>query len=224
MNTKDNFTDAYLKSLNVIKQDEDKDEKKVEGECDTTDSKEEQGEVIVAGDSEGEAPEKNEQEEAKADEEASDDEEKDTQEQGEEESDEEAPTCFCFKTINKDLIDAINNGFDKVVFTVKSTDEDGNETTTDVEFDADAFEDFSECEQEEDEEEAPETDDLEISDDEDEDFGEEEEPISFESVFRKYYNSLISEEDETEEDKAEEKEDEEKCPECGDDEPCDGNK
>lgn len=56
----------------------------------------------------------------------------------------------CFKTSDPDLIDALNSGFEEVVFFVKATDEDGKDTVEEVKFKADSFGDVTvtdeECE------------------------------------------------------------------------------
>lgn len=49
--------------------------------------------------------------------------------------------CVCFKTSDKNLIDAINSGFDEVVFFVKAKDEaTGEDTVTEVKFGPESFE------------------------------------------------------------------------------------
>ena len=49
----------------------------------------------------------------------------------------------CFKTSDKNLIDAINSGFDEVVFFVKAKDEvTGEDTVQEVKFGPESFEDF----------------------------------------------------------------------------------
>lgn len=218
----DKFTQTYLKSLKMVQQsveDEEcdckdgncpnckKDGEEIE-ECDNTDSvPSDNSEEIIEDDVDEDLEDQEEvsldQTDTQSDEENAADDEDTASEDG------ETPTCFCFKTINKDLIDAINSGFDKVVFTVKATDDDGNETTTDVEFSADAFEDFSECDVEEDQsaDVCPECgnepctcdaedDSADLDDEdgqgEDEDF-EDDEDTSFESVFKRYYGSLVNE-------------------------------
>ena len=51
--------------------------------------------------------------------------------------------CVCFKTSDKNLIDAINSGFDEVVFFVKAKDEaTGEDTVAEVKFGPDSFKDF----------------------------------------------------------------------------------
>ena len=219
-----NFTQAYLKSLNLVKQDADKEIT----ECDKTEVDEcgtecDKKEIVQDKDQKADDEEVKDVEDTSSDEaETSDDQAEDNgQEQGEgEASDDEtseedekteedqAPTCFCFKTINKDLIDAINSGFDKVVFTVKAKDDDGNDTTTEVEFSADAFEDFGECEEEQDEEGSDEESNVcplcgtdpcsceegdaegqgNQGDDDDEEF---DGVNSFESVFKRYQGALV---------------------------------
>jgi len=65
---------------------------------------------------------------------------------------EEAKTpskCICFCTTDPNLIDVINSGFEKVIFSVKTADE---EETTDVEFGPEAFGEIEVKEQEETEE------------------------------------------------------------------------
>lgn len=57
--------------------------------------------------------------------------------------------CICFCTTDPNLIDVINSGFEKVVFSVKTTD---GEETTDVEFGPEAFGEIEVKEQEETEE------------------------------------------------------------------------
>lgn len=49
----------------------------------------------------------------------------------------------CFKTSDQALIDAINSGFEEVVFFVKSTNDDGEETVEEVKFKADSFGDVN---------------------------------------------------------------------------------
>lgn len=215
MNT--DFQTAYLKSLNLIKQEEEEkkekckkcgkepcecEEKETETECGDTDKQDE-----VISDDVDEEKDKDAEEQTEADDaETSDDSEEgqdkeDGDEQGE---DEESATCFCFKTTNKTLIDAINSGFDKVVFTVKAKDDEGNDTTTDVEFTSEDFVDFGECEEEQGEEEG--LDDLDNLPEDDEvgditdEFGDvedgasdEDDNTSFESVFKKYYGAIVGE-------------------------------
>lgn len=177
-----NFTHAYLKSLHLLKQNEDQDieQKEVLSENDDEEV-EDEIEVDVTDDQESTDSDENE-----------DDNNEDNEDQ---------PTCFCFKTTNQNLIDAINSGFEEVVFFVKATDGEGQDTITEVKFTADDFEDFEECECDEDEEGQEETDQTEDIP-EDEEFGDVEEgqeessdneDTTFESVFKKYYNSLISE-------------------------------
>lgn len=105
--------------------------------------------------------------------------------------------CFCFKTTNKDLIDAINSGFDKVTFTVSAKDEEtGEDTTTDVEFSSADFQDFSECDCDEDEDTEEGAcpvcgkDPCECQDDSEDDISFDG-ANSFESVFEKYYKKLV---------------------------------
>lgn len=57
--------------------------------------------------------------------------------------------CICFCTDDQNLIDAINNGFEKVVFSVKDAETD---ETTEVEFGPEAFGEIEVKEQEETEE------------------------------------------------------------------------
>ena len=55
----------------------------------------------------------------------------------------EGAQVVCFKTTNKTLIDAINSGFDEVVFFVKAKDEaTGEDTVQEVKFDPEAFEEL----------------------------------------------------------------------------------
>jgi hypothetical protein len=45
----------------------------------------------------------------------------------------------CFKTSDKDLIDAVNSGFEEAVFFVKAVDDDGKDTITEVKIKGDSF-------------------------------------------------------------------------------------
>lgn len=49
----------------------------------------------------------------------------------------------CFKTSDPTLIDIINSGFDKVVFSVKAKDEDGEDKVEEVELTPESFADFT---------------------------------------------------------------------------------
>lgn len=235
MNT--SFSEAYLRSLNLIKQEETTQDSQAgtdsgegidvncNGNCDQDKpldneaKKDDQEETpadekeVITGDTDGEDADDAEADDASDDEGSDDAEGEEGQEQGDDDSEE--ATCFCFKTINKDLIDIINSGFDKVVFTVKATDDDGKDTTTDIEISADAFEDFGECEEDEPADEGQGDDlglddlpedgiDDDITDDEfgdvegdaapaDEEGSDDEEDTSFESVFKKYYGALVGE-------------------------------
>ena len=207
----DNFTQVYLKSLNnIIKQDADE-KKDVCPECGQDPCVCEEDEELA--DDQADA-------DAEADVEADDLEVND--EPAQDQKQEQAGTCFCFKTTNQSLIDAIKSGFDKVVFTVKAKDDEGNDTTTDVEFTGDDFIDFDECDCDEQEEEPDDAgdelaDDADVTDDEE--FGDVEE-TTFESVFHKYYDNLINEDSNDLssdiEEGSEEAEDEQIETECGD--------
>lgn len=214
----DKFTQTYLKSLNIIKQDVDEEKKDDITECGDMNPNDE----IISDDVDEEEAE---------DVEISDDEVQtdDAQSEDSEEQQEEKGTCFCFKTTNQTLIDTINSGFDKVVFTVKAKDEEtGQDTTTEVEFTADDFADFSECDEAEEDSEdlCPECgqNPCECQGDDVQGEGQDEEfdakANSFESVFKKYYKSLINEDVEEEQQTSdgqtiEEETDDEVCPECG---------
>ena len=50
---------------------------------------------------------------------------------------------ICFKTSDKNLIDAINSGFEEVVFFVKAKGDDGEDTITEVKFKEDSFGEFT---------------------------------------------------------------------------------
>jgi len=55
----------------------------------------------------------------------------------------EGAQVICFKTTDKNLIDAINSGFDEVVFFVKAKDEaTGEDTVTEVKFGPESFEEL----------------------------------------------------------------------------------
>lgn len=56
---------------------------------------------------------------------------------------EDGEQCVCFKTSDKNLIDAINSGFDEVVFFVKAKDEEtGEDTVAEVKFGPESFKDL----------------------------------------------------------------------------------
>lgn len=201
----DKFTQIYLNSLNIIKQSEDED-KELNNECGDVNSNDE----VISDDVDEEQADDVEvsDDEIQDDDAQIEDSEDDEDLEDEGEKQEQAGTCFCFKTTNQTLIDAINSGFEKAVFTVKAKDDEGNDTTTEVEFTADDFVDFGECDcDDEQEDEIPDEDLPEDQTDEipeDEEFGDveegqgsdDEEDTTFESVFKKYYGSLINEEDE----------------------------
>ena len=211
MNT--DFRTAYLKSLNLIKQDDEKKDEECkkpcqcEGEGDDQKADDEKADDTSDTNDNGKVinDDVDEDEVKDDDAETSDDsDEGQDKEDGEEQGDEEPATCFCFKTTNQTLIDAINSGFDKVVFTVKAKDDEGNDTTTDVEFTNEDFADFEECDECEDEadDESDDVTDDDLADDiadlgdedgegSDDDFDDED--MSFESVFKRYYGSLVSE-------------------------------
>ena len=57
--------------------------------------------------------------------------------------DENKVKVVSFRTSDQALIDALNNGFEEVVFFVKSVDDDGEETVEEVKFGSDSFDEFS---------------------------------------------------------------------------------
>lgn len=58
----------------------------------------------------------------------------------------------CFLTSDPDLIDALNSGFEEVVFFVNAKDEDGKDTVEEVKFKSDSFDSFEISDAEETEE------------------------------------------------------------------------
>ena len=57
--------------------------------------------------------------------------------------DENKVKVVSFRTSYQALIDALNAGFEEVVFFVKSVDDDGEETVEEVKFGSDSFDEFS---------------------------------------------------------------------------------
>ena len=57
--------------------------------------------------------------------------------------DENKVKVVSFRTSDQALIDALNAGFEEVVFFVKSVDDDGEETVEEVKFGSDSFDEFS---------------------------------------------------------------------------------
>ena len=58
-------------------------------------------------------------------------------------ADENKVKVVSFRTSDQALIDALNAGFEEVVFFVKSVDDDGEETVEEVKFGPDSFDEFS---------------------------------------------------------------------------------
>ena len=58
-------------------------------------------------------------------------------------ADENKVKVVSFRTSDQALIDALNAGFEEVVFFVKSVDNDGEETVEEVKFGPDSFDEFS---------------------------------------------------------------------------------
>ena len=58
-------------------------------------------------------------------------------------ADENKVKVVSFRTSDPALIDALNSGFEEVVFFVKSVDDDGEETVEEVKFGSDSFDEFS---------------------------------------------------------------------------------
>lgn len=58
-------------------------------------------------------------------------------------ADENKVKVVSFRTADPALIDALNSGFEEVVFFVKSVDDDGEETIEEVKFGSDSFDEFS---------------------------------------------------------------------------------
>lgn len=58
-------------------------------------------------------------------------------------ADENKVKVVSFRTSDPALIDALNSGFEEVVFFVKSVDDDGEETIEEAKFGSDSFDEFS---------------------------------------------------------------------------------